>query len=40
MNLTLFQGRHAAAKKVYELLKQKSDALKVDILILYFRKSL
>lgn len=29
MNLTLYKAKHIAASKGYELLKRKSDALKV-----------
>jgi hypothetical protein len=33
MNLTLFKGKQVGAKKGYDLLKKKADALKVRILL-------
>lgn len=40
MNLTMFKQKQVAAKKGYDLLKKKSDALKAsDLLFLLLNKS-
>lgn len=36
MNLTLYKGKQVAAKKGYDLLKSKADALKVNKSLIYY----
>ena len=37
MNLGVFKGKQVAAKKGYDLLKSKADALKVSSRTLYYK---
>lgn len=36
MNLGIFKGKHVGAKKGFDLLKSKADALKVSFQYIYF----